>query len=108
MEPVASPVSGSIFERRLIEKHLANNTTDPINNEPLTVEQLISLKGVCLCGYLCVCVSVHILVFFFSNQLIFEFIFRNRVASKTVRPRPPNATSIPTLLKYMQDEWVSH
>eukprot|EP00052_Salpingoeca_macrocollata_P001631 m.26638 g.26638 ORF g.26638 m.26638 type:complete len:595 (+) comp11546_c0_seq1:365-2149(+) len=41
---VVSPVSGAVFERRLIEKHLANSDTDPVNGEPLTVDQLVELK----------------------------------------------------------------
>jgi len=44
-EPVVSPVSGCVFEKRIITKHLLDNQTDPINNEPLTVEQLIPLKS---------------------------------------------------------------
>lgn len=60
-----------MFEKRLIEKYLnTNNNVDPINGEPLTVEQLITLK-----------------------------------VPKTVTPRPPNATSIPAILKIFQDEW---
>lgn len=69
-EPVVSPVSGAVFEKRLIEKHLLNSQTDPINGEPLTVDQLVKLN-----------------------------------VPKVVRPRPPNATSVPSLLKLFQDEW---
>lgn len=44
--PVLSPVSGSIFERRLIEKYVADNRVDPINGKTLTVDQLIDIKGI--------------------------------------------------------------
>ncbi|EZA46855.1 Pre-mRNA-processing factor, partial [Ooceraea biroi] len=68
--PVISPVSGSIFEKRLIEKYVTENGVDPINGKELTVEQLIDVK-----------------------------------ASPIVKPKPPSATSIPAILKNLQDEW---
>lgn len=43
-EPVLSPVSGTVFEKRLIEKHLVDNPTDPINGETLSADQLISIS----------------------------------------------------------------
>lgn len=68
--PVVSPVSGCIFERRLIEKYISENGTDPINGKELTVEQLIEIK-----------------------------------TTPVVKPKPPSATSIPAILKTLQDEW---
>lgn len=68
--PVISPRSGHVFERRLIEKYLAENGTDPIDQQPLAPEELIELK-----------------------------------TSPFVRPKPPSATSIPAILKMLQDEW---
>uniref|UniRef100_A0A8C2XYE7 Pre-mRNA-processing factor 19 n=1 Tax=Capra hircus TaxID=9925 RepID=A0A8C2XYE7_CAPHI len=46
--PCVSPVSNHVYERRLIEKYIAENGTDPINNQPLSEEQLIDIKG---CGH---------------------------------------------------------
>ena len=43
--PVVSPVSGCIYERRLIEKYIAENTADPFNGEKLEIEQLVDVKG---------------------------------------------------------------
>jgi len=43
--PVISPISGSIFERRLIEKYVTENGVDPINGKELSIEQLIDIKG---------------------------------------------------------------
>lgn len=43
--PVVSPSSNHVFEKRLIEKYIAENGVDPISQEPLTVEQLIDIKG---------------------------------------------------------------
>lgn len=43
--PVLSPVSGSIFERRLIEKYVSENGVDPISGKELTIEQLIDVKS---------------------------------------------------------------
>lgn len=44
-QPVVSPVSGAIFEKRLIEKYINENGCDPINNESLDISQLIEIKG---------------------------------------------------------------
>jgi pre-mRNA-processing factor 19 len=46
--PVISPVSGGVFEKRLIEKLLGENgSKDPINGESLLPEQLIEIKSKC-------------------------------------------------------------
>lgn len=71
-QAVISPVSGYIYEKRLILKYINENGTDPMNNQVLTPEQLIEVK---------------------ANPLI--------------KPKPPSATSIPALLKSLQDEWDS-
>lgn len=39
-----SPVSGSIFEKRIIEKYVMDNGVDPINGKDLDVDQLIEIK----------------------------------------------------------------
>lgn len=71
-EPVLSPVSGHVYERRVIVKHIEANGTDPANSLPLTIDQLITIE-----------------------------------ASPIIRPRQQSATSIPSMLKLMQDEWDS-
>ncbi|MEN2497545.1 MAG: hypothetical protein MHMPM18_001918 [Marteilia pararefringens] len=44
-EPVISPKSGSLFEKKLILKHLeSSGNIDPVNNEPLSKEDLIEMK----------------------------------------------------------------
>uniref|UniRef100_A0A8C1MVJ7 Pre-mRNA-processing factor 19 n=1 Tax=Cyprinus carpio TaxID=7962 RepID=A0A8C1MVJ7_CYPCA len=68
--PCASPVSNQVFERRLIEKYIAENGVAPINGQPLSEEQLIDIK-----------------------------------VSHPIRPKAPSATSIPAILKSLQDEW---
>ncbi|KFM80282.1 Pre-mRNA-processing factor 19, partial [Stegodyphus mimosarum] len=69
-QPVVSPASGSIFEKRLIVKYIQENGTDPINGKELSEESLIEIK-----------------------------------TPSAVKPRPPSATSIPAILKTLQDEW---
>jgi len=68
--PVVSPVSGQVYEKRLIEKYITESGVDPVSKEPLSVEQLIEIKW-----------------------------------SPLVKPKPPSATSIPAILKSLQDEW---
>lgn len=67
---MVSPVSGQIFERRLVEKFIEENGCDPVTKEPLSADQLIAIK-----------------------------------ASPLVKPKAPSATSIPAILKSLQDEW---
>jgi len=68
--PVISPASGCIFERRVIEKYITENGADPHNGEKLSVDMLIDIK-----------------------------------TFPVVKPRPPSATSVPAILKSLQDEW---
>uniref|UniRef100_A0AAZ3RKW0 Pre-mRNA-processing factor 19 n=1 Tax=Oncorhynchus tshawytscha TaxID=74940 RepID=A0AAZ3RKW0_ONCTS len=68
--PCVSPVSNQVFERRLIEKYIAENGVDPMNSQPLSEEQLIDIK-----------------------------------VSHPIRPKAPSSTSIPAILKALQDEW---
>ena len=99
-EPVLSPVSNNVFERRLVVKYIHENGTDPINGEPLAEDQLLEIKGsahveIFLCEQLertIVLISAHPPKFYAANPL--------------VKPRPPSATSIPAILKLLQDEWV--
>ncbi|CAN9204514.1 unnamed protein product [Alternaria alternata] len=44
-EPVASRKSGNVFEKRLIEAHIAEHHTDPVTGEDLATEDLIELKS---------------------------------------------------------------
>lgn len=69
-QPVVSPASGSVFEKRLICKYVREHGRDPVNGEPLTEDMLVELK-----------------------------------APPVAKPRPPSATSVPALLKALQDEW---
>lgn len=43
-EPVISPRSGSIFEKKLIVNYITTSGKDPINDEPLTAEELIPVN----------------------------------------------------------------
>lgn len=43
-EPVVSPLSGCVFEKRLIKKYISEYRKDPITNEPLEEDQLIEIK----------------------------------------------------------------
>ncbi|XP_078480805.1 pre-mRNA-processing factor 19 [Lampetra planeri] len=68
--PCVSPVSGHVFERRLVERFVAENGVDPVSGTALSEDQLVDIR-----------------------------------APHTARPKPPSATSIPAILKSLQDEW---
>ena len=42
-EPVVSPKSGAIFEKKHIVNYITTSGTDPITDEPLTVEELVAI-----------------------------------------------------------------
>ena len=42
---MVSPVSGHVFEKRLIEKYISENGTDPLNGDKLQVDMLIDIKS---------------------------------------------------------------
>lgn len=42
--PVVSIKSGAVFEKRLVEAYIAENSKDPITGEELTTSDLIDLK----------------------------------------------------------------
>lgn len=44
-EPVVSPKSGCIFEKRLIESYISTTGKDPVSEESLAVEELIGVKS---------------------------------------------------------------
>ena len=112
-----SPVSSHVFERSLVTKYIEQNGTDPINGEPLLVEQLLDIKGSSAW------VFVHAVVRVFGrwcalignsarlSSLIkahLTLALSSPLANPLVKPRPPSATSIPAILKLLQDEWVRH
>ncbi|KIV87844.1 hypothetical protein PV11_03362 [Exophiala sideris] len=68
--PVVSRKSGKVYEKRLIEAYITENGTEPVNDQALSVEDLIELD-----------------------------------TQPTVYPRPPQLTSIPSLLSMFQNEW---
>lgn len=43
--PVVSSKSGHLYERRLIEKYIKENGTDPISGDKLTEEDLIAINS---------------------------------------------------------------
>uniref|UniRef100_A0AC35U4H7 Pre-mRNA-processing factor 19 n=1 Tax=Rhabditophanes sp. KR3021 TaxID=114890 RepID=A0AC35U4H7_9BILA len=72
-EPVVSPVSGKIFEKRLLVAYVNENGTDPITDSTLSIDQIIPLA--------------------LGEEVGIE------------APRNFNATSVPGLMKLLQDEY---
>lgn len=44
-EPVVSPKSGRVYERRLILKYITENGTDPMTGDKLEESELIAIKA---------------------------------------------------------------
>jgi pre-mRNA-processing factor 19 len=44
-DPVVASPSGNVYERRLIEKYIAENNTDPITGGKLELSDLITVKA---------------------------------------------------------------
>jgi pre-mRNA-processing factor 19 len=44
-EPVVAVPSGHVYEKRLIEKYIAENGTDPITGGKLELSELVSVKA---------------------------------------------------------------
>ncbi|KAK9791888.1 putative WD40-repeat-containing domain protein [Seiridium cardinale] len=43
-EPVVSKLSGAVFEKRLVEKHIEEGGKDPVTGEDLTLDDLLPIK----------------------------------------------------------------
>ncbi|AQZ14388.1 PRP19 (YLL036C) [Zygosaccharomyces parabailii] len=76
--PVLSPSSKCIFEKELIEQYIKETGSDPINNAPLSADQLIVI-----------------------SQTPQQFALANAVNSSTLNSN----YSIPNLLSTLQNEW---
>ncbi|KAI9220983.1 Prp19/Pso4-like-domain-containing protein [Blastocladiella britannica] len=77
-DPVISP-AGYVYERAVITKHLASDSTDPIAHTPLEEHLLVSVRAP-------------------ADPSV--------PSSRAVAPpKPPSATSIPSLLRSLQAEW---
>lgn len=49
---VVSPLSGAVFEKRIIEKYIIENGVDPLSGKELRVDDLIEIKSeLTLCLY---------------------------------------------------------
>jgi pre-mRNA-processing factor 19 len=94
-EPTLSPKSGHVFERRLIEKYISQNGKDPVSGDELAAEDLIAVKGT----------TAPRLVVLRAPSLTCGRGVLTLAVSKTVKPRAPTATSIPSLLTTFQNEW---
>lgn len=93
-EPVVSVKSGHVFERRLIEKYVTANNKCPVTGEPLTIADLLPLKGECFC-FVC---------FFLLGNSNKKTTTSSGV-NKATKPRVTGATSIPGMLQLFQSEW---
>ena len=45
-KPVFSKITGNVFEKHLLEQYLTENQTDPVTQQPATVDDYVELKGI--------------------------------------------------------------
>lgn len=76
--PAISPVSNCLFEKRLLEDYVKENGTDPITNQPLAVDQIITVA-----------------------QTPSQISLGDNLNSSTLNSN----YSIPSLLSSLQNEW---
>jgi pre-mRNA-processing factor 19 len=50
-DPVISTKSGHVYERRLVQKYITENGTDPVTGEKLEESDLVSIKASTHCLY---------------------------------------------------------
>ena len=94
-DPVISTKSGHVYERRLVQKYITENGTDPVTGEKLEESDLVSVKASA----------------YFYPVTGYAALFRERIPPPLVIgpgaavPRPPTHSSIPALLTALQNEW---
>ena len=90
-DPVISTKSGHLYERRLVQKYITENGTDPVTGDKLEESDLVSVKA-----------STYVPLFVMRQCL-------NRapflLGPGAAVPRPPTHSSIPALLTALQNEW---
>jgi pre-mRNA-processing factor 19 len=90
-DPVISTKSGHVYERRLVQKYITENGTDPVTGEKLEESDLVSVKA---STYVPLSVMHQC-----SNQTPLP------LGPGAAVPRPPTHSSIPALLTALQNEW---
>jgi pre-mRNA-processing factor 19 len=86
-DPVISTKSGHVYERRLVQKYIAENGTDPVTGEKLEESDLVSVKA-----------STYLPFLECDHAQLFK-------GPGAAVPRPPTHSSIPALLTALQNEW---
>jgi pre-mRNA-processing factor 19 len=61
-DPVISSKSGHVYERRLVQKYITENGTDPVTGEKLEESDLVSVKA-----------STPVLTLYRAEKLMFFF-----------------------------------
>ena len=104
-DPVVSSKTGHLYERSVIEKHIAAEGTCPITGDEMTTADLLPVKSALPCACV-VCLAV--------DQRMEQCRRPDAPvtaaacpasASKGVKPRPVGASSVPGMLSMLQDEW---
>ena len=69
--PVLSLVSKQVFEKRLIDKYLAEHGTDPITGEPLAEDMIVEIKSKYLIIFGCLLSTYNFISLFCAHLASF-------------------------------------
>eukprot|EP00762_Andalucia_godoyi_P000270 ANDGO_03078.mRNA.1 Pre-mRNA-processing factor 19 homolog 1 len=106
-EPVVSKKTGHLFERRLIEKYIAEHGKCPITSTPLTLDDLLPIATAPIRLPASSGLTSSFTTFASSTGSSASTTNANFIAARSPNHPAAQQTSVPSLLQLLQSEWDS-